>query len=225
MKNLELLDSKKWTTTDIEEAYRVLDDLSGSVSVVEVKSDKIKAVSYMGENEGKVSFAVCEPPDSTSLKRLRVLGMPSAFTEPDKDEFINDWLGGSEEFYKEADLIVDPHCFKHEPDDFEDWCGSGLAYRVCKELLKNLGDDVLRARTNAYIRQLAAVGAVCDVVPLVRDNRMIVINGLKSINMMPCKGIAAMLSITGTTYVDETTCGYLIGLCSMRREEWRMKGL
>lgn len=111
----------------------------------------------------------------------------------------------------EADIIVDPHCFKHEPDDFEDWCGSGLAYRVCKELLKKLGNDVLRARTNAYIQQLAAVGTVCDVVPLVRDNRMIVINGLKSINMMPCKGIAAMLSITGTTYVDETTCGYLIG--------------
>jgi len=101
MKNLELLDSKKWATTDIDEAYRVLDDLSGSVSVVEVKSDKIKAVSYMGENEGKVSFAVCEPPDSTSLKRSRVLGMPSAFTALDKDEFINDWLGGSKAFYKE----------------------------------------------------------------------------------------------------------------------------
>ena len=72
MKNLELLDSKKWSTTDIEEAYRVLDDLSGSVLVAEVKSDKIKAVSYMGENEGKVTFAVCEPPDRTSLKRSRV---------------------------------------------------------------------------------------------------------------------------------------------------------
>lgn len=111
----------------------------------------------------------------------------------------------------EADMIVDPHCFKHNNDDFEDWCGSGLAYRVCKELLKKLENEVLRARTNAYILQLAAVGTVCDVVPLLRDNRMIVINGLKSINTMPCKGIAAILSVTGTTYVDESTCGYLIG--------------
>ena len=111
----------------------------------------------------------------------------------------------------DADIIIDPHCFKSGRDDFEDWCGSGLAYRVCKELLKTVNDDVMRARTLAYIQQLASVGTVCDVVPLLRDNRKLVIDGLKSINTMPCKGLRAILNSTGTTYVDETTCGYLIG--------------
>ena len=111
----------------------------------------------------------------------------------------------------DADIIIDPHSFKSGKEDFEDWCGSGLAYRVCKELLKTVKDDVMRARTLAYIQQLAAVGTVCDVVPLLRDNRKLVIDGLKSINTMPCKGLRAILNSTGTTYVDETTCGYLIG--------------
>lgn len=101
MNKSELLDSKMWTTTDLDETYRVLDDLSSSVLVTEVRSDKIKAVSYMGENEGKVTFAVCEPPDRTSVKRSRVLGMPSSFTVLDKSEFIRDWLGDNEAFYKE----------------------------------------------------------------------------------------------------------------------------
>ena len=61
MKQSDLLDSKIWTTRDVDEAYRILDELSSSVKVTELRSNEIKLVSYMGESGGKVSFAICDP--------------------------------------------------------------------------------------------------------------------------------------------------------------------
>ena len=101
MKQSDLLDSKIWTTRDVDEAYRILDELSSSVKVTELRSNEIKLVSYMGESGGKVSFAICDPPDPSSPKRTRNIGMPSGFTEMDKQKFVDSWLGGNEAFYTE----------------------------------------------------------------------------------------------------------------------------
>lgn len=111
----------------------------------------------------------------------------------------------------DADIIVDPHCFKANPDDFEDWCGAGLAYRICKELIEKTDNDRLKNGTLSYIIQLAALGTICDVMPLVKDNRAIVISGLEAVNTKPCRGLKAICELTETEVVDETTCGFLIG--------------
>ncbi len=111
-----------------------------------------------------------------------------------------------------ADVIVDPHLYKVSLNDFEDWCGAGIAYRVCKRLLlESTIDENLKEAMMAYITQLSAIGTVCDVMPLIKDNRKIVIEGLNYINSKPCKGLKAILEMTETAKVDETTCGFLLG--------------
>lgn len=113
-----------------------------------------------------------------------------------------------------ADYIIDPHVNKVSETDFEEWCGAGLAYRIALELLKHYleGENEKRyLRTVSYIEQLATLGTICDVMPLVRDNRAIVLNGLREINERPCKGLNALLIATNVEYVDESVCGFKIG--------------
>lgn len=114
----------------------------------------------------------------------------------------------------DADYIIDPHVSKIRDDDFEDWCGAGLAYRVSLKLLQHYlkgYNEKMYVRMTNHIVQLAALGTICDVMPLVKDNRFIVKEGLKQINERPCKGIRALLDATETYHVDETTCGFKLG--------------
>lgn len=106
-----------------------------------------------------------------------------------------------------ANLIVDPHVFKNDIDYFEDWCGAGLGYElsrlICSEKIQNVA------------LQFAAIATVADVVPLLKDNRKILINGLKLINDNPIPAIKKFTyeisGSMGKPYVDETTIGFKIG--------------
>lgn len=123
---------------------------------------------------------------------------------------IDHHLAGDE--VPKADVIVNPHYQKNNESDFHEWCGAGLAYRLCKKLIPHFScSDKIKRAMHSYFIQLAAIGTVCDVMPLVKDNRKIVIEGLKELNQNPCKGIKAILTETETEYVDEMTCGFLLG--------------
>lgn len=69
----------------------------------------------------------------------------------------------------EADALMDPNA--ESESEFKDYCGAGLAYRMFLELCPN------HALTQQAVA-LAAIGTVADVMPLLHDNRNIVIEGL-----------------------------------------------
>ena len=71
----------------------------------------------------------------------------------------------------EADIIIDPHL--PGTADFENYCGAGIAFKLCKELTN---DETLIAKLSCF----AAIGTVADVMPLVEENRQIVKEGLKN---------------------------------------------
>ena len=71
----------------------------------------------------------------------------------------------------DADCIIDPNTDYDTESVFRGYCGAGLAYRIVEELLPNSNLD--------YFKALAAVGTVADVMPLLHDNRNIVLEGLK----------------------------------------------
>lgn len=73
-----------------------------------------------------------------------------------------------------AMCTVDPHIHKAE-GEFEDYCGAGIGYMLAKEL--ELPDEIVN---KAMV--FAAIATMQDVVPLVRDNRNIVRNGLRMLN-------------------------------------------
>ena len=107
----------------------------------------------------------------------------------------------------EAAAVVDPHRLDEE-SDFRDWAGVGVAFKLCcalegcacEELLPLYGD-------------LVAIGTVADVVPLQRENRILVAKGLECLNQNPRPGIRALLSAAGMEgrQITSETLGFSIG--------------
>ncbi len=73
-----------------------------------------------------------------------------------------------------ADAIVNPKQMACEYP-FPVLCGAGVTYKLIEYLFQKRGDD---SYTEEFL-PFAAVATVCDVVPLIGENRIIVSNGLK----------------------------------------------
>jgi single-stranded-DNA-specific exonuclease len=102
-----------------------------------------------------------------------------------------------------AVAVVHPrHPKGHYP--FGGLSGAGVAFKVASALLEAPADEVL---------DLAALGAVADVMPLIDENRIIVAAGLERLKEDPRPGLAALLASAGTdlSAIDASTIGFTIG--------------
>ena len=112
-----------------------------------------------------------------------------------------------------ADVIVNPHVNPADSDthSWRWYCGAGLAYKL-SELMLDINDkadkEVLYTLT-----VIAAIGTVADVMPLIGDNRRIVMNGLqiaKSRPRMPL-GVQILTDTSNIEVMDEGHIGFTIG--------------
>ena len=95
----------------------------------------------------------------------------------------------------DVDVLIDPHVLPS--NDFGGFCGAGLAYKLATHLLD---DESLLEQLCA----LAAIGTIADVVPLVDDNRYIVINGLRALNRKKApQGLLELVEQLNLFDVDE----------------------
>lgn len=88
----------------------------------------------------------------------------------------------------EAVAVVNPK-LEHSEYPFRECCAAGVSYHVARALV---GDEAARE----YL-DLAAVGTVADVVPLVSDNRVLVVEGLKVLNKTQRFGLQALIEVAG----------------------------
>lgn len=117
---------------------------------------------------------------------------------------IDHHLPNPEKGLPPADVIVDPNALPNS--EFNGYCGAGLSYKLA--MLSGVCDTVLKEN----IAALAAIGTVADVMPLIHDNRNIVIEGLEAINKGHCpKGLEQLLETLGLYEIDETDIGFKIG--------------
>lgn len=87
-------------------------------------------------------------------------------------------MEGNEKKYllPEADIIVNPK----QPDDkseFKEICGAMIAYQLTRVLIPDIDNNPI----NREFIEMATLGTVCDVMPLVELNRTLVKRGLKII--------------------------------------------
>lgn len=90
----------------------------------------------------------------------------------------------------EAIAVVNPHR-QDSQYPFPDLAGVGVAYRVGEALVRLMGKPVTSYLT-AYA-DLAAIGTVADVMPILADNRVIVKAGLETLAQTRKVGLQAML--------------------------------
>lgn len=89
-----------------------------------------------------------------------------------------------------AVAVVNPH--RHDDESsFKQYCGAGVVFKLLCALC---GDWTIVAENYA---DLAAMGTVADVMPLVDENRLIVRLGLDAINSRERIGLDALISAAG----------------------------
>ncbi len=91
----------------------------------------------------------------------------------------------------DAVAVVDPN----RPDDespFKALSGAGVAFKLCAALDGCAPEDILE-----FCGDLAAMGTVADVMPLVGENRTIVKHGLSLLQNCDRPGLAALIDVCG----------------------------
>ncbi len=94
---------------------------------------------------------------------------------------------------------------------FRELTGAGVAYALLRAVAYRMGNGAKVAA--ADLVQLAAVGTVADVGPLLGENRALLKAGLAVINRRPLPGVAALISCAGLDgcTVTESDLGFRIG--------------
>ncbi|MHB1455564.1 MAG: single-stranded-DNA-specific exonuclease RecJ [Armatimonadota bacterium] len=93
-----------------------------------------------------------------------------------------------------ANAIINPHKPGCEYP-FKQLAGVGVAFKFAEALVAECGLDTASFRKRFY--DLAAVGTVADVVPLLGENRVLVKSGLDEMPSTGKKGLKALMQISG----------------------------
>lgn len=163
----------------------------------------VKAVHWAKEH-GADLFLTCDCGANAheQLELVRELGMKAVVTDHHE-------LGES---LPHALAVVNPHR-KDSTYPFPELCGVGIVLKLCAGLSQELGHDVSKFY-RAFL-DLAVLGTVADVMPLVGENRIITKHGLKLLRETKKPGLRALLSVCDlageSTVLSSRDIGFGIG--------------
>jgi len=101
------------------------------------------------------------------------------------------------------------------PEEIRMLAGVGVAFKVCHGLIKKARLQKMEAAETLDLKSfmgLVAVGTVADIVPLLKENRILVYHGLQLLNKIQSVGLRALIETAGITGpVDTYHIGFMIG--------------
>ncbi len=100
----------------------------------------------------------------------------------------------------EAFAIINPKV-DGETYEFKEFCGAGLALKLAQALLGNLSNELL---------EIAAIGTLADMVPLVDENRYIVSKGLNLLANSENSAIRKIVVSSKNKNIDSDFIGFQI---------------
>lgn len=115
-------------------------------------------------------------------------------------------------------IVTDHHTFQDEKPNayatvhcnypgqkypFDDYCGAGVAYTICRNLMQDTMPELL---------DLAMIGTIGDMVKVTGEGHIIVKRGLEVLNQTDRPGLRALIKNAGLTLgsIDETDVGFNI---------------
>lgn len=141
--------------------------------------------------------------DIAALERVRARGMRSVVIDHHQVP----------EQMPPCDALINPHqvgC----GFPFKGLCSAGVAFYLCASLRTQLAARDERAPDPRGWLDLVAIATICDMMPLVDENRVLVHRGLALLRTAPRPGVRALLERAGAwneNPIDETTVGFKIG--------------
>lgn len=150
-----------------------------------------EAISLLKERGAELLVTVdCGIASLDCAEHARTLGLPLVITDHHQ-------MGAELPI---ADAIVHPS-LPGANYPFAGLCGAAVAFKLAWALCQRVSHST---RVTPELRDfllmalgLAAVGTVCDVVPLVDENRIIVRHGLSAIQTHGCAGLRGLISAAG----------------------------
>ncbi len=101
---------------------------------------------------------------------------------------------------------------------FPGLCGAAVAFKLAWAICQCASDGKkVTERLRIFLLQavgLAAIGTICDVVPLVDENRILVRYGLGTLKAQPTVGLAALMrknNLSEKTHLEGEDIGFVIG--------------
>jgi len=97
--------------------------------------------------------------------------------------------------------LVNPQLADANQPDFRELCSAGLAFKLAHALVKRGRAEGLAVAEDFDLRpllDLVALGTIADIVPLVRENRILVTAGLGRLDKTQRPGLVALKRIAGT---------------------------
>lgn len=105
---------------------------------------------------------------------------------------------------KKPDAYATVHCnYPGQKYPFDDYCGAGVAYTICRNLMQDTMPELL---------DLAMIGTIGDMVKVTGEGHIIVKRGLEILNQTDRPGLRALIKNAGLTLgtIDETDVGFNI---------------
>ncbi len=201
--------------------YRVLSVCGGNVDCVIPHRMK----DGYGINEDLVKQAISDGVDTIitcdngiAAKEVLEDGKKAGLTciVTDHHEIPFDEIDGEKHYrIPDVDAVVDP---KQEDCEypFESICGAVVAYKVIQVLLHEvLTDETLIAMTLDELLEPAGIATVCDIMPLLDENRIIVKEAMKSLQNPKNPGLHALIKVNelDTSKLTSFSIGFVIGPC------------
>lgn len=119
--------------------------------------------------------------------------------------------GKTQVILPDADVVINPH----QPDclyPYKDLCGGAVAYKLVQELYQKNGFSDSEIE---HLIEYAAIATVGDVMKLTGENRIIVKEGLKRLNLTQNIGLKALIRANGLEgrEINSYHIGFVIGPC------------
>lgn len=126
------------------------------------------------------------------IAKANSYGMTVVLTDHHDIPFSINENGEKEYIIPAAAAVIDPHLQDSEYP-FENICGAEVAFKVSKELYRKLGKE--EEFDSLGLIAFAALGTVCDVMPLIKENRILVKEGLTAIHETKNIGLRQLLKV------------------------------
>ena len=112
-----------------------------------------------------------------------------------------------------AYAVIDPKQ-EGETNEFKEFCGGGLAWKLACAVLAHgfLGREKIPEGWEKWLLDMAGLSTIADMVPLVRENRVIATYGLKVMRKSPRIGFQKLLknARVNQRFITEEDVGFMI---------------
>lgn len=129
-------------------------------------------------------------------------GLSVVVTDHHAIPFEIDEAGNKNYILPNADVVVDPHQ-KGDEYPMKDICGAVVASKICEIMLERNSSKSpeMVADMEKWLLELSTLGTICDVMPLIDENRDLVKNGLLQLRGTRDK---ALISLMNEMNIDQT---------------------